>query len=134
MTVRNGCGRAYEAGRVVAWKKSLHDRLSLARPERMLVPPISVCLVFEYERPADHLSKRTGKPTAKWQPIPYPKSLDVDNLAKPVLDVMTKTGWWDDDGGVSCLCAEKRYSDRNRVLIVAEEISLTDGGSSDMLP
>lgn len=38
---------------------------------------------------------------------------DLDNLEKPPLDVITKAGWWPDDGLVVKLRSEKYYAGRN---------------------
>jgi Holliday junction resolvase RusA-like endonuclease len=42
---------------------------------------------------------------------------DADNLAKLVLDVLSRLGWWGDDAQVSTLIAHKRYSVRPGVFV-----------------
>lgn len=117
VTVRGGHARAYHAGPVVAWKETLRSWLAKHAPGSKFAPPISVGMVFEYVRPASQTSKRNGTPLKGWQPVPFPGSRDLDNLAKPVLDVMTECEWWDDDGGVAELLLAKRYGDADRVLV-----------------
>ena len=46
---------------------------------------------------------------------------DVDNMAKTVLDVMTKLGYWNDDSQVIQLKAAKFNSDINRICIKVSE-------------
>ena len=46
---------------------------------------------------------------------------DVDNMAKTVLDVMTKLGYWNDDSQVIQLKASKFNSDSNRICIKVSE-------------
>ena len=46
---------------------------------------------------------------------------DVDNMAKTVLDVMTKLGYWNDDSQVVQLKAAKHNSDSNRICIKVSE-------------
>ena len=42
--------------------------------------------------------------------LPRPlRGADADNLAKPVLDVCTKCGYWGDDAQVCRLTVDKRY-------------------------
>ena len=65
-----------------------------------------VCLTFHMRKP-----KRL-KPFAL--PIVRP---DVDNLAKPVLDVLTKRNFWRDDSQILSLVLTKVYSDNPGILV-----------------
>ena len=46
---------------------------------------------------------------------------DVDNMAKTVLDVMTKLGYWNDDSQVIQLKAGKFNGDINKICIKVSE-------------
>lgn len=126
VTVRGGRARAYHAGPIVEWKETLRGWVSKHAPRTRLAPPISVGIVFEYVRPASQVSKRDGSPLKGWQSIPFPRSRDLDNLAKPVLDVMTECGWWDDDGSVSELLLCKRFGDGDRVIVTVNGLEKGD--------
>ena len=45
--------------------------------------------------------------------VPHIKNCDIDNLAKNLLDCMTKLGFWKDDRQVFDLHIVKRYEDGN---------------------
>lgn len=76
-------------------------------PDKPIEGPVLVELVFSFERPSSHVGKK-GQPLKAW--LPYPKP-DVDNLAKGVLDAMTKAKVFNDDEQVCELVVRKRFVD-----------------------
>jgi len=52
---------------------------------------------------------------------------DVDNLAKALIDCMTKAGYWCDDAQISSLVVEKFYSDTAPPGIFVQISTLTEG-------
>lgn len=74
--------------------------------------PVKVVLHFRMPRPKKHF--RTGKHEGKIKedaPRIHTGKPDTDNLAKPILDALTKAGMWKDDSQVADLYVSKRYAD-----------------------
>jgi Holliday junction resolvase RusA-like endonuclease len=68
--------------------------------------PLRVNLFFFFPRPKSHYTKKGLRPTAPdWHTI----KPDVDNAMKPVLDVLTKAGFWREDCQVCSGLIEKKY-------------------------
>lgn len=81
----------------------------LQTPEKQMTGAVKVSLSFYLKKPA--------KPTRSY-PVP-----DVDNLAKLVLDSLTKKGYWVDDRQVVDLRVTKAYAEKEPMIeIFIEEI------------
>lgn len=99
-----GRGRHYAADSnhpIHAWR----DRIALYskphRPPEPLVGPIGVHLNFWFGQPVSQ-RKRVVVPERKCT-----AKNDLDNLAKPLLDVLQRQGFFNDDGQVCYLVLEK---------------------------
>ncbi|MCA9312626.1 MAG: RusA family crossover junction endodeoxyribonuclease [Phycisphaerales bacterium] len=113
--------RAYRRGERVGvyagtsadgWREQI---ATAARPHvrRPITSPVGVTVEFFIGRPKSHLG--TGRNADKLKPsapmFPAGKGRDdLDNLAKPILDVLTNVGMWVDDGQVTDLVCRKRYT------------------------
>ena len=78
------------------------------RPPAPIAVPVSISLSYFLQRPKTHFKKGKLRPEA---PTWAPRKPDVDNLAKLVLDVLTKLGFWLDDDQVVWLIVTKQYCD-----------------------
>jgi crossover junction endodeoxyribonuclease RusA len=63
------------------------------RPPEPLLTPVRLTIILDMPRPG-RLMRRTP---------------DADNLAKAIMDAMTRDGWWRDDAQVVELAVQKRY-------------------------
>jgi len=72
-------------------------------PPQPLAGPLALNITFRFPIPDSH---KLTIPGDRY----FPKGRhDLDNLAKMVMDAMTKAGWWEDDGQVALLRTEKLY-------------------------
>lgn len=83
-----------------AWHGSTHpaDRPPLDRP-------VAIEITTWHARPA---RMRRRKDAGSW-PVPYTGKPDADNVAKLVMDALTKAGVWTDDTRVADLVVRRRY-------------------------
>ena len=113
VSVRAGRGFAYNADSkdMKAWKKALDAALAEI-PDRGLDGPMHVELAFRLPRPKSHY--RTGKFSHLLKdsaPGDHQSRADLDNLAKVVLDKITRSEYWLDDNQVVSLAVTKRWND-----------------------
>lgn len=113
VSVRAGRGFAYNADskEMKAWKKALDAELA-GIPDRGLDGPMHVELMFRLPRPKSHY--RTGKFSHLLKdsaPGDHQSRADLDNLAKVVLDKITRSEYWLDDNQVISLAVTKRWND-----------------------
>jgi Holliday junction resolvase RusA-like endonuclease len=87
-----------------------HPRRNALEP--IFCGPVSVTMVFDLPRPKSHFTPNGAlRLNAPHYCTTKP---DADNLAKLVLDVLTKAGWvWKDDAIVASLSVIKNYNDAN---------------------
>lgn len=91
--------RVYRDTSTDGWKGAVSVHAGRNCPPEPIDSPVLVELVFQMPRPK---SKRR----AFWH-VAKP---DADNLAKSVLDTMTRCGWWVDDSRVAKLSVEKQLA------------------------
>ena len=80
-------------------------RSAVGRPLMSAEGAVDVFLEFVFSRP-----KSPRKTPNQRKPMEHVKKPDIDNLAKLVLDVLTRQGWWRDDTQVTMLLVQKRYA------------------------
>lgn len=90
--------RVYRDTGADVWKRAVADACADLAPPVPIDGPVAVELRFTMPRPKSR--KRDEWHTSK---------PDADNLAKAVLDVMTRCGWWADDSRVALLSIWKQY-------------------------
>jgi len=91
--------RVYRDTGADVWKQAVARAASAIVPKEPIDGPVEVRLIFVMPRPKSR--KRDVWHTAK---------PDADNLAKAVLDVLTKVGLWVDDSRVAGLTVLKTYT------------------------
>lgn len=117
-TDARGRSRTINPSSVTPWK---HILAIAMRPRKTRMPAsgaIRIRLDFFFKRP-----KRLAN--AREEPLPMPNRMDVDNLAKAVMDVATDIGIYRDDCQVFDLRVSKWYAPSNwpeGVRIVIEEL------------
>lgn len=104
-----GFARAYKAGVDRDHEQTLTALAAPHRPATIPAAPVHVTIEAVLPRPADlcKCSARTGvplrDPSRRW----HGKKPDLDNIAKAVLDALTRGGWWQDDALVVSLSVAK---------------------------
>lgn len=106
--------RVYDSDVADEWKETVDETLAKERPlildmDRLLLP-IKLELTFVLRRPTSHKGKHGNvRPAA---PRAHTQKPDADNLAKLVLDRMTRNGgYWRDDSQVVELIVRKQWDD-----------------------
>jgi Holliday junction resolvase RusA-like endonuclease len=103
--------RMYDSDVADAWKRAVD--LGIERKQIVsLVDPVGafeVKLTFFFRRPKSHYGK--GGHVKASAPVCHVSKPDADNLAKLVLDRITRGGQiWRDDSQVAKLCVEKYWA------------------------
>jgi len=117
--------RFYDSDVADEWKRAvrraLFETLEQTRWELTLAP-VSVSITFAMPRPKSHSGAKGLKSSA---PVAHVGKPDVDNLAKLVMDQITKSGRiWRDDSQVVSLRVEKLWASGNESgcsVLIAEE-------------
>lgn len=87
-------------------------------PAKPMSGPLIVRVVFEYPyRKSDLATKAKRDHLARVPWCPMDAKPDVDNLAKGLLDAMTKLGFWEDDAQIFDLRIQKRRGHNPRLEI-----------------
>lgn len=119
--------RFYDSDVADAWKRAVYLEVLEAAYRagwQVTTGPVSVSLNFAMPRPKSHTGAKGLKPSA---PVHHSGKPDADNLAKLVMDQITKSGKiWRDDSQVATLIVHKIWASGNEsgcaVLISAEGI------------
>lgn len=103
--------RFYDSDVADVWKSAVQiallEMLKQTRWE-LTLGPVSVSLTFAMPRPKSHFGAKGLKPSA---PVAHVGKPDVDNLAKLILDQLTRSGnVWRDDSQVVSLTVHKFYA------------------------
>ena len=104
--------RMYDSDAADAWKATVDAELVEIARTHSLQPfpgPCSVVLQFYFQRPKSHL--RTNGMIKEHAPGRHTNKPDADNLAKLVLDRITRNGrFWGDDAQVDMLAIGKEWA------------------------
>lgn len=105
-------GKPYtKKGRIQTWRDQVRvDALPWIPWGPIVQDAVVVVMEFRITRPKKHLNK-SGLKEAFKNAFPSGHSGDIDNLMKPVLDVLTEIGLWHDDNVIKAACASKEYAD-----------------------
>ena len=105
--------RMYDSDAADTWKAAVDAKLVEIARTHSLEPfsdRCSVILQFYFQRPKSHL--RTNGMVKESAPGPHTSKPDLDNLAKLVLDRITRNGrFWGDDAQVDMLAISKEWSE-----------------------
>lgn len=104
-----GKGRAFAhvyhaPGPIDGWRRAIRVAAAAAWDGQAFRGGVVAVLAFRFARPQRLLRKKDPA-----GPILRVSDPDADNLAKPVLDALTETGVWADDGQVGGLVVLKHY-------------------------
>jgi Holliday junction resolvase RusA-like endonuclease len=104
--------RMYDSDAADVWKAAVDAQLVEIARTHSLQPfagRCSVILQFYFQRPKSHL--RTSGAVKDSAPGPHTSKPDLDNLAKLVLDRITRNGrFWGDDAQVDMLAIGKEWA------------------------
>lgn len=104
--------RMYDSDAADVWKAAVDAQLVEISRTHSLEPfagRCSVILQFYFQRPKSHL--RTSGTVKESAPGPHTSKPDLDNLAKLVLDRITRNGrFWGDDAQVDMLAIGKEWA------------------------
>ena len=104
--------RMYDSDAADVWKAAVDAQLVEIARTHSLEPfagRCSVILQFYFQRPKSHL--RTNGMVKDGAPGPHTSKPDLDNLAKLVLDRVTRNGrFWGDDAQVDMLAIGKEWA------------------------
>ena len=92
-------GHFFKSKRLMQTENIYMDALAEHRPKEPASGPISLSIHFHY-------STNTKKRKGTWKT----SRPDVDNIAKLLIDCMTKSGFWVDDSQIVRLSLSKQYS------------------------
>jgi Holliday junction resolvase RusA-like endonuclease len=114
-------GRTYKAPNQKDNERTIEALLIEHRPPEPMAGPLSVEIVAHLPIPKSKPKRWQAEAQAGEQwPVKKP---DVDNLAKQLLDAMTRLRFWSDDVQVCALTVIKRYSIRPAWEVEVEEIA-----------
>lgn len=97
--------RVYDSDVADAWKQEVDKALNATD---WTCEKGAVILAFWFQRPKSHF--RANGELKSWAPALHVSKPDLDNLAKLVLDRMTKHGIWPDDSCVVSLTVTKNWA------------------------
>lgn len=101
--------QTYKTERQKANERTLEACLLGHKPEAPLGGPLVLEFVAALPVPKSTSKKSRDAMLAGWNPPS--KKPDIDNLAKQLLDAMTRLQFWADDVQVVCLRCEKIYAE-----------------------
>jgi len=119
--------RFYDSDVADEWKRAVQIVVldaSIVHKWPLTLGPVAISMCFSLPRPKSHFGAKGLKPSA---PVAHVGKPDVDNLAKLILDQITRSGRiWRDDSQVVSLRVEKLWASGNEsgcsVLIAAAGI------------
>ena len=113
--------RVFEAPVDRDWKQIVMGQAVMHRPPAPLEGPLAVELTFRMPMPKA-MPKRVRVAIAEGGTVHHAKRPDVDQCAKPVLDVLMHAGFFADDAQVAALAVRKVYASRPGVEVVVEAL------------
>jgi Holliday junction resolvase RusA-like endonuclease len=117
--------RFYDSDVADEWKRAVQIVVldaSIVHKWPLTLEPVAISMYFSLPRPKSHFGAKGLKPSA---PVHHVGKPDADNLAKLVMDQITKSGRvWRDDSQVVSLRVEKLWASGNESgcsVLIAEE-------------
>ena len=101
--------RMYDAGTADGWRRRVSLAVKQYLPKVPHAGPMAIRLEFYFGRPKSHYGKRGLRPAA---PSMHTQKPDADNLAKAVLDELTRARLWNDDTQVTDMQVTKAWDAR----------------------
>lgn len=108
-TIRGKHAGVYDPGTANEWKHAVADAWRLLkRPP--VSGPVRLTLEFGFPRPKGHFgSGKNATAIRPSAPVCHTSKPDTDNLAKAVMDELTRIGAWGDDAAVWNLTCLRRW-------------------------
>lgn len=113
-------GAAYKSREQEANERTLEALLLAHKPEKPLCGPVR--LVFTAYMPIPASTSKRRRAAMQEGKIGHTVKPDVDNLAKQLLDAMTRLRFWDDDRQIVELTCRKRYAEEPRWEICVQQV------------
>ena len=113
-------GMAYKSREQEANERTLEAMPLCHKPEKPLCGPVKLDFTAYMPIPASTSKKRRVDMQAG--KIGHTVKPDVDNLAKQLLDAMTRLRFWDDDRQIVELTCRKRYAEEPRWEICVQQV------------
>lgn len=109
----------YKPKNVISAENLLMTALYPHKPAYPFGGALSVSIVFYFP------FRKTEKKSVIKAGLPVPKTTkpDLDNMAKNLLDAMTKLGYWDDDALIFDLTLMKYYAPEGKIKIEIDNIT-----------
>jgi len=121
VVMRGGFATAYTPAKAKMWERQFSLFCLPHAPPKPMTGPVHVTIQFVKRRPR-RLERKSDSSGLIW----CPKTPDLDNCAKSVLDSLGLSGrWWRDDAQVSRMILTKAYAEKGngpRVELWIEEI------------
>jgi Holliday junction resolvase RusA-like endonuclease len=106
--------RFYDSDVADEWKRAVQIVVldaAIVHKWPLTLEPVAISMCFSLPRPKSHFGAKGLKPSA---PVHHSGKPDADNLAKLVMDQITKSGRiWKDDSQVVSLTAHKLWASGN---------------------
>ena len=106
--------RFYDSDVADEWKRAVQIVVldaAIVQKWPLTIGPVAISMCFSLPRPKSHFGAKGLKPSA---PVHHSGKPDADNLAKLVMDQITKSGKvWRDDSQVVSLTAHKLWASGN---------------------
>lgn len=97
------------SGKIKPWKKAISAALAGRPPCEPALGAASLDLTFYFPRPKDHF-RSNGEIKERFLLAPHEQLPDVENLAKAVMDVLTRERVYKDDGQVNHLTVDRLWA------------------------
>ena len=110
--IRGKHAGVYDPGTADAWKIAVAEAWRHVRTEPF-TGAVSLSLRFYFQRPKSHFGTGNNSRIVKRSaPLRHTTTPDCDNLAKAVMDVLTRLGAWNDDCQVNELKIQRHWVER----------------------
>ena len=116
--IRNGKPRFFKDKRTSGYESALYALALPHRPRTPISGPVHIVLRFIMARPKTLMRRKDSEGK-----LPCTKRPDWDNLAKGVLDPLTKVGFWLDDSQICSAYVEKDYAEKGGAARIEVEIT-----------
>jgi len=117
--------RVYDPGTAEGWKSVIAEAFRPHLPPEPWEGKVMLSITAHFKRPASHFgSGRNAGVLKASAPAEYVKKPDADNIAKAVMDCLTRLGLWRDDSQVD-LAIGRAWGATNTTEIRVERIEET---------
>ena len=125
--------RPYTTKEIMEWKALVYATALTHRPPSPMTGAVCVKLTFYIPRPKSHFGTGKNSETIKdrYRYAHHTSKPDIDNLAKPIYDALTRAGMWEDDRQIVVGMIFKGWSGTRRGKVAIEVARVPDVRHSD---